>query len=71
MNGLGIVSAISAVVFIGLGVVFAGSLLISIGSEFESPRIWKAIASTFVLFFLSGVFRVVARGMSDRPKDKV
>jgi len=70
MNSFWKLSAISAVVFIGLGVVFAGSLIIGIWSEFESPTIWKAIATTFVLFFLSGVLHSVAKGMSEQPEDE-
>lgn len=70
MNGFRKLSAVSAVVCIGLGVVFAGSVILGIWSEFESPAIWKAIATTFVLFFLSGVLHSVAKGMSERPEDK-
>ena len=70
MNSFWRLSAVSAVVFIGLGVVFAGSLIVGIWSDFETPAIWKAIASTFVLFFLSGVSHSVAKGMADRPKDQ-
>jgi len=71
MNAFRKLSAISAVVFIGLGVVFAGSLIVGIWADFENPALGKAIASTFVLFFLSGVFHSVAKGMADRPKDQI
>jgi hypothetical protein len=62
--------AISAVIFIGLGVALAGAIIVGIWSDFESPVIGKSIGTIFVLFFLSGVLHVVAKGMCEEPKDK-
>lgn len=71
MNAFGKLSAVSAVIFMGLGVVFAGSVIVGIWSDFENPAIWKAIATTFVMFFLSGVFHSVVKGMADKPKERL
>jgi hypothetical protein len=69
-NGFRRLFAISAVAFVGLGVLLALAIIVGIWLEFESPVIWKCIGTIFVLFFLSGVVHAVAKAVCEIPKDK-
>jgi hypothetical protein len=70
MNGFRRLFALSAVVFVGLGIALAAAVIVGIWWDFENPVLWKCTGTIFVLFFLSGVLHVVAKGMCEKPKDK-
>ncbi|MCB1206994.1 MAG: hypothetical protein KDN18_22260 [Verrucomicrobiae bacterium] len=62
--------AISAVVFLVIGVALALAMIAGIWLGFESGVVAKVIGTLFVLFILSGVLHVVVKGMCETPKDK-
>lgn len=63
-------TAISALVFIGFGLMIAIALIVGIWTEFSNSLLGKAIGTLFVLFFFSGFLHVVAQGMCQKPKEK-
>lgn len=71
MNGFRRLFAVSAVVFVGLGIALAATVIVGIWWDFENPVLWKCIGTIFVLFFLSGLLHVIAKGMCEKPEDKV
>ena len=70
MNGFRRLFAISAIAFVGLGVLLALAIIVGIWLEFESPLIWKSIATMLILWLLSGAVHVVAKAVCEMPKDK-
>ena len=71
MNGFRKLFRISAVLFIVLGLMLAIAVIAGIWLEFDHPAVWKSIGTLAVLFFVSGFLHVVAKGMIEKPRDKL
>lgn len=61
--------AISAVVFIVFGIALALAVIVGIWVNFDSELVRKLIGTLSVLFFLTGVLHIVAKGMCEPPND--
>ena len=70
MNGFRKLAAISAVIFIALGIALAGTIIVGIWIGFDGEMIYKAISTQVVLFLLFAILHNVAKGMSEKPKGK-
>jgi hypothetical protein len=63
--------AISAMVFIALGIALAVALIVGIWTGFEDVIVGKSIGTLVVLLLLAGTIHVVAKGMCEEPKDRI
>ena len=71
MNNSKTLLGISAFAVVGLGVALAFTIIAGIWGDFRGEVIGKLIATLFVLFVLATVLHSVAKGMCDKPKDKL
>ena len=59
----------SALIFVILAVLLAGTFIIAIWVEFDSALLQKALGTELVLLLLFGLLYSVAKGMCDKPKE--
>ena len=62
---------ITALLVMFLGFVLGGLLILGIWTDFQREVYWKAVATVFVLFFLSIVTHGVVKGYYGLPPDKL
>ena len=62
---------VSALIFIVLAVLLAGTFIGAIWIGFDNEILGKTLATEGVLLVLSALLYTVAKGMCDKPKDSL